>query len=1167
MEKITSKVVIEHVKKLLDESAKEITEAEKREQQKYAVLIQSRSDKQLLTRMLDESSQIRNNRKLSRRIKHLLGIYGIPGFFNWFDTLLIRAFASFGYLFDFVAIPIFKKKLRQDTAAVIIDEKPSVFFRHLRKRQQEKIGQNVNLLGEVVLGDSEAEARYQHYLEGLKNPQINYISIKISGIYAQINALNYEQNKRDLVEKIANIYRRAMEFPYVDEQGNSSPKFVNLDMEEYKDTHLTLDVFFEVLSMPEFKHYPAGIVIQAYLPDAWSFQSRLREFAHKRVADGGAPVKMRLVKGANLAMETVVSSLKGWTNPIYDNKIDVDANYLKILDRALEPANAACVHIGVASHNLFTLSYSYLLALKNDVLGYLSFEMLEGMANYLPRVMKSLNKQIILYTPVVSDENFLNAVSYLVRRLDENTGRDNFLSYSFNLTYGSDTWHFLQRQFEEAYSRKDDICIKPRRTQDRNEPVTFEGAETEFRNEPDTNFDLPQNRAWAMQIHNRWKKDKHFVPKQIPVQIGEKEIITEKTLRYYDHSQNNEVCVAETCLATTEHVEAMIQTSEKDASGWAKKSLDERTELLHRVAVNIANKRGDLIGCMSAVTGKTFFEGDVEVSEAVDFCRYYPLSLRAFYDLHTIELNPRGLILVIPPWNFPTAIPVGGVAAALAGGNRVILKPATVAYPVARMFVECFWDAGIPGDALQIVCTDGREPLKHLTTHPAVKQVIFTGGTDTALQLMQQNPTCPVSAETGGKNAMILTSACDRDHAILNILTSAFSNAGQKCSACSLLLLEKEIYDDPAFREKLKDAVLSLHAGQVWDHGNIVGPMVTNINDKLEKAFELEPGESWLVPPVFADELKYMLKPTVKWGVKPDSYTFNNELFAPLLAVVRMENLEEGIRLVNSTGYGLTSGLQSLDEEEHELWKQNIEAGNLYINRGITGAIVSRQPFGGMKLSAFGPGIKAGGPNYAVSFMQVNEKPELKAEVQELWIKELQSKQLINDEEAGRMQLFYQSCQLWWKQEFSLEKDIHQIHGEKNIFRYLPLKKMALRIYPADSFCDLVMVLKAAELAGTKIDLSSAVEDETITRLKTISGWSAFHKETDADFAGRMQVYERIRCVAKVLPEALLNKSAQTGMYIASQSPVAEARIEMLHYLKEQSVSYEYHRYGNIIED
>jgi len=1167
MEKITSQAVIEHVKKLLNESALEITEAEKKEQQKYAVLIQSRNDKQLLTRMLDESSQIRNNRKLSRRIKHLLKIYGIPGFFNSFDTMLIRAFASFGYLFDFVAIPIFKRKLRQDTSAVIINEKPSVFFSHLRKRQQERIGQNVNLLGEVVLGDSEAETRYKHYLEGLQNPQINYISIKISGIYAQINALNYEQNKLDLVEKISNIYRKAMEFSYTNEQGNQSPKFVNLDMEEYKDSHLTLDVFFEVLSNTEFKHYPAGIVLQAYLPDAWSFQTRLLEFAHRRLATGGAPIKMRLVKGANLAMETVVSSLKGWPNPIYDTKIDVDANYMKILDRALEPANAACVHVGVASHNLFTLSYSYLLALKNGVLANLSFEMLEGMANYLPRVMKSLNKQIILYTPVVSDENFLNAVSYLVRRLDENTGRDNFLSYSFNLTYGSETWHFLQSQFEEALSRKENVNIKPYRTQDRNEKVEFRGVTTEFSNEPDTNFDLPQNRIWAMQIHNRWKKDIHYVPNIIPVQIGEKEVYSKKTLRYYDHSQNNEVCVAEACLATTLDVELMIMTSEKDESGWAKKTLDERTELLHRVAINIVNKRGELIGCMSAVTGKTFFEGDVEVSEAVDFCRYYPLSLRSFYDLQNIKLQPCGLILVIPPWNFPTAIPVGGVAAALAGGNRVILKPATVAYPIARMFVECFWDAGIPKDALQLVCTDGREPLKYLTTHPAVKQVIFTGGTDTALKLMQQNPACPVSAETGGKNAIILTSACDRDHAILNVLTSAFSNAGQKCSACSLLLLEKEIFDDESFREKLKDAVLSLHAGQVWDHGNIVGPMVTNNNDKLEKALELEPGETWLVPPVITDELKYILKPAVKWGVKPGSYTFVTELFAPLLAVVRIENLEDGINMVNSTGYGLTSGLQSLDEEEHEIWKQKIEAGNLYINRGITGAIVGRQPFGGMKLSAFGPGIKAGGPNYAVSFIHVKEQNYHKAEVQELWIKELQSKQLISSSDAVRLQIFIQSCQHWWKHEFSVEKDIHQILGEKNIFRYLALKKMALRIYQGDSFCDLMMVLKAAELAGTQIDLSSEGEYEIISRLKTMSGWCSFHKETDAEFAERMHAYERIRCVTSDIPRELIEQSSRTGLYIASKKPVIEGRIEMLHYMKEQSVSYEYHRYGNIIED
>ncbi len=1169
MDKIAKQDVIELVKNLLTEAEQEITVTEKKEQKKYAELVQNSNDKALLSRMLDESSQIRNNRKLSQRMKYLLDFYGIPRFFNRFDTCLMWLFAKFGYLFSFIAMPVFKRKLRQDTAKVIINEKPTVFYSHLKSRKEEKIGQNVNILGEVVLGDKEADDRYLHYLEALENPQINYISIKISGIYAQINALNYEQNKRELVNRVSAIFRQAMNYLYTDEAGNKHPKFVNLDMEEYKDTHLTLDVFITTLSLPEFKNYEAGIVIQTYLPDAWDFQTRLLEFAHKRVIEGGAPLKVRLVKGANLAMETVISSLKGWDNPIYDNKVDVDANYLKVLDRALMPEHAVVMHIGVASHNLFTIAYAHLLSQRNGTEEYLSFEMLEGMANYLPRMLKSINKQIILYTPVVSDKNFLNAVSYLVRRLDENTGKDNFLSYSFNLQYGSPTWNFLRNQFETAFDRKNSVSIVPKRTQDRNIKLTNIPERTCFINEPDTNFDLLPNKTWAEGIWKKWKKSPTDLPYEIPVQMGTQFVKTNKKLPFPDHSQHDEVLVCEVNLADQTHVSEIITIAENDPAKWSDLPFAHIKTILNKTALNLANKRGDLIGCMAAITGKTFFEGDVEVSEAIDFCRYYPLSLEKFTALDTISISPKGVVLVIPPWNFPTAIPIGGVAAALSGGNRVILKPATVAFPIAWEFAQCFWEAGVPKEALQLVCADGREPVNYLTKHPAIKHIIFTGGTDTALKLMEMNPVCPISAETGGKNAMILTASCDRDHAIQNILTSAFSNAGQKCSACSLLILEKDIYQDKEFKEKLKDAVLSLHAGQVWDPGNIVGPMITNQHDKIRKAFQLEAGESWLVEPQFADEKQYILKPTVKWGVKPGAYAFETELFAPFLSVVCMDNLRDGIRIANKSEYGLTAGLQSLDEREHEIWKNNIEAGNLYINRGITGAIVSRQPFGGMKRSAFGAGIKAGGPNYVLSCVNVSEiLPASSSNCSAISEKGklLIENQILHKQEVSKWEEALKSFLYHWGNEFSKEKDIHNIHGEKNIFRYLPLKKMVFRIYEQDSLLDVLLVLQAASLVKTGLLISCDPSNNNLDKIRTISTGFELLLEDEQHFTDNISRYERIRTCSAAIPMALYKQAASTGVYIANARPVGEGRIELLHYLREQSISYEYHRYGNIIE-
>ncbi|WP_419034343.1 proline dehydrogenase family protein [Dysgonomonas gadei] len=1166
MEKITSTEVLEWAKQFLDKAEKELTPQEVKEQKKYASLIQTPANKTLLSKMLDESSQVRDNKKLAKRMKLLIEEYGVPDFFSPFDRFQLRLFTSIGYLFDGISIPLFKERLRKETDKIIISEERPALTGHLSGRWKSKIGQNVNLLGEVVLGDGEANHRYLHYLEALKEPDINYISIKLSGIYAQIHPLSYEQNKKELCKLVATIYQQAIDYPYTDQDGVTKPKFVNLDMEEYKDTELTLDVFEEVLSMPQFKNYSAGIVVQAYLPDAGLFQERLLKFARKRYAEGGAPLKMRLVKGANLQMESIISSLKGWTNPVLPTKVDVDANYMHILDIALQPENAEAMHVGVASHNFFSIAYAYLLSEKYRTSEYVTFEMLEGMANNLPRVMRNFGKQIILYTPVVKKEHFLNAVSYLVRRLDENTGKDNFLSYSFNLKLDSPQWNFLANQFAEAYNQKDSVQPKSFRSQNRKEkPVPVKDINV-FHNEPDTDLDLHENREWALESLRKWGtlvNDKNFI---VPVQIGDREEITAHKKKYYDRSRNDEVCFCEANLSSLEQIKEIIAIAGEDKPEWRKTSVNRRNEILHQVADNLSAKRGDLIGCMSAITGKTFMEGDVEVSEAIDFCRFYPITMKHFDELKTVENTPKGIILVIPPWNFPLAIPVGGVAAALAGGNTVILKPATVALPVAWEFAKCFWDAGVPKETLQVVCSADRSSLNYLTAHPSIKHVILTGGTDTAFRLLENSPKTPLSAETGGKNAIILTGNGDQDHAILNVVSSAFSNAGQKCSACSLLLLDKKTYNDENFKSKLRDAVTSMRTGSVWDTMNMVGPMITNDNDKLLHAIEnLEEGESWLVAPEFLDEKKYMLKPTVKWGVKPASFTFRNELFAPLLSVVCIDDLEQGIEFANSSEYGLTAGLQSLDEEEQLLWKNSIEAGNLYINRGITGAIVNRQPFGGMKRSAFGGGIKAGGPNYVSCFVEFAEN-----EVPVTSVKSQLSDLVDTDKDKNRLNYAAESYKNAWGTEFSLERDVNHIYGEENIFRYLPLKSIGLRVQENDDLCDILLILLAVTIAKTPVTVSISGSDSKLQAIEkaalTLLGIVIKMQDEDR-FVEEMENYERIRICSPAASDAIYLKAAKLGKHIANNKPLAEGRLEMLHYLKEQSIAYEYHRYGSIFGD
>ncbi|MCD7969023.1 MAG: bifunctional proline dehydrogenase/L-glutamate gamma-semialdehyde dehydrogenase [Alistipes sp.] len=1137
--KISVREVRDWVLELYRESERAITPAERREQHKYDTLIRHRQDKVFLSKMLDETSQIRDRRKLARRIKLLVERYGVPRFLNRRDRFLFDMYRAFGYHFDFIAIPIIKRRLRKETAAVIIDEARPNLTRHLASRFDQKIGQNVNLLGEVVLGNREADNRFNHYLEALESPDINYISVKISGIYAQTHALNYNESYPELVERISSLYRKAIENPYTDEYGNRRPKFINLDMEEYKDTHLTMRVFKTALSKPEFRDYTAGIVIQAYMPDAWDLQTELLEFARERVAGGGAPVNMRLVKGANLEMESVVSSLRGWPNPIFPVKTEVDANYLKILDRALLPENAKVVNVGVASHNFFTIGYAYLTGQRNGTSQYMTFEMLEGMANHIWRAQSALGNHVILYTPVVKDEHFLNAVSYLVRRLDENTGPDNFLSHSFDLRPDTQAWNFLEKQFEEACALKDSLRTGPFRMQDRTAPYIPVAPADMMANEPDTYFDLAANQKWAESIVDQWKKPDGHTPEVIPLQIGAGTVETDSRVDYRDRCQDDRVVVYQMCRADAQQVGEILEIADADPAGWRESTLDDRHRILYHTANNLARMRGDLIGCMCAVTGKTITEGDVEVSEAVDYARFYSTAMREFAQLQGVRYRPKGTVLVISPWNFPCAIPVGGITAALAGGNTVILKPATVAAPVAWMFAQAFWEAGVPPEALQVVITD-REALRVLNTSPVIKHTILTGGTDTARAIIKANPVTPLSAETGGKNAIILTASGDRDHAILNAVWSAFGNAGQKCSACSLLLVEASVYDDPVFKEKLADAATSLKTGSIWEIGNIVGPMITNENHKLLEAIStLEEGEEWLIPPRFLDEKRYILAPTIKWGVRPGSFSFRNELFGPMLSVVRIKDLKEGIRLVNSLDYGLTSGLQSLDEAEQQLWRDSIQAGNLYINRGITGAIVNRQPFGGMKLSAFGGGIKAGGPNYCATLVHFTDRKDTDTD----WRR--------NYSEA-------------WQNEFSVARDINNLYGEQNVFRYLPLKNMALRLFPEDSTEHALRVVEAARLCRTPLTVSIDPSDERAGELEG----TGVHvvSQTLEEFISTLPVYERIRTCSADIPRELYEAAGQHDLYIATAPPVCEGRVELIHYIKEQSITNEYHRYGSITE-
>lgn len=1145
-----------------------LTLQDKKEQIKYSEMIKHPEDKTYLMKLMDESTQISNKRKLVKRIKFLHHKYGMLHFLSPWERTLFNVFVWFGELAPGLSVPAFQSYLRSTTGKVIINEAPKKLHSHLKKRGGENIGQNVNLIGEVVLGEGEAMKRYEHYLESLEKPEISYMSIKVSGIYSQLHPLNYDHSKAVLIERLSALYRKAIAHPVKDLNGQLSPKFINMDMEEYKDVELTYEVFTETLAKEEFKSLYAGIVLQAYLPDSAKLQKKLVRWAQERVAKGGAPIKVRLVKGANLQMETVHSSLKHWEVPIFDSKVETDANYLRMIDYAFEPERMKAVHMGIASHNLFSIAYAQTLAKNKKVEKHVSFEMLEGMANNLVRAMHSFGFNIVLYTPVVTNANFLNAVSYLVRRLDENTGEENFIAHSFDLKVDNESWQFLLDQFNQALKLKDGLSEEPKRQQDRiNETYEAKATDAPYQGEADTDFDLAINYQWAKDIKADWQ----FTPKskaiEYPVQLGKKESVSHKWQSYNDNSQDGDIEVFRVGQARPEQVEEIIKTAEEDPSGWRSMTAEERHAIFAKVAKKMREQRGELIGVMSASTGKTMMEGDVEVSEAIDFVEYYPRTAKTFFEMKDVKMKGKGCILVIPPWNFPLAIPVGGVVAGLAAGNTVIIKPATVSAPVAFHFVKLMHEAGIPKEALQVVLPAERESLNYLTKHPAIKHIILTGGTETAYRILDNNPKVPLSAETGGKNAIIVTSSADKDIAIAEAVRSAFGNAGQKCSACSLLLLQSDIYDDPEFIGKLKDATESLNVGSPWDLSSEIGPMINADTDNtaLMHAIEnLEEGESWLIKPEALNKNRFLMKPGIKMGVKKDNYTFKTELFAPLLAVVRFDTLDEAIDMVNSTGYGLTSGLHSLDEREHLIWLDKIEAGNLYINRSITGAIVQRQPFGGMKESAFGNGIKAGGPNYVSCFMSAEEtsRKESIASLSGYDLSATLQTVITNHANVKELTAAVQSYKKAYDDVFSKMDDVSGIVGEDNQFRYIPALGLGLRVRKEDDLSDILMVAAAAEIVGAYLDVSICPK---FTELKTLQSIFPQAKVEEVDIAtSRAQKLKRLRLCGGSIDETYYTKVAAKGVYLAHHKPLQNGRLELLNYLQEQSITTVYHRYGNL---
>jgi RHH-type proline utilization regulon transcriptional repressor/proline dehydrogenase/delta 1-pyrroline-5-carboxylate dehydrogenase len=886
----------------------------------------------------------------------------------------------------------------------IAGRNPDDVMATLRKRHAQKIGFTVDLLGEGVVSEAQADeyaARYLDLLEKLaretkgwsdplgKNselfPVVN-LSIKISALYSQISPADPADAIAHLAPKLRPLLRRARELG----------AFINFDMESYAHKNITLELFKTIFTEEEFRDWPhAGIVIQAYLRDSEADLRNLIEWGRAR----STRFAVRLVKGAYWDYETTKSRQNGWDCPVYFQKPESDANF-EALTRVLFE-NESIVTAAFGSHNVRSIAQAQALA---DELGIdrsrFEFQLLYGMAVPIKRALVEMGYRVREYCPV---GELLPGMAYLVRRLLENTSNEGFLRAKFAENVpAEELLRDPQEIIESAQSasalvqgERIEVRSFTRRGQDartltlssplgrerRPESTVEEFPVGVYENSPLVNFAYKDSQdkmqSALCEVRKRFGE-------KYPLIIGGEKVWTDELTPSVNPSAPDEI-VGYGSEAGIPEAERAVKAAREAFGKWSRTPFEERARLLERAAGILERRRYELSAVEVFEVGKPWNEADADIREAIDFCRFYAQLMRRLGRPKLTQQVPgeesyhhywpRGVAFVIAPWNFPIAILCGMASAAVVTGNTVIMKPSEQSIVCGAMLMQVFEEAGVPPGVLNFLSGHGSVIGAHLVDHKDVDLIAFTGSRDVGLRIWQsagvtrpgQRELKHVICEMGGKNAMIVDADADLGEAIGYSIYSAFGYQGQKCSALSRLILLEENYD--RVMERLIPAAASLRVGNPEEPGIMVGPVIDEAAYRRILEY-IEIGKKEATLAFQAKEIPpqgYFIPPTIFTDVKPNMRIAREEIFGPVLSVLKVRDLDEALEVANGTDYALTGGFLSRSPDNIERVKARLEAGNVYINRSCTGAIVGRHPFGGFKMS--GSGTKAGGEDYLLNFL------------------------------------------------------------------------------------------------------------------------------------------------------------------------------------------------------
>jgi RHH-type transcriptional regulator, proline utilization regulon repressor / proline dehydrogenase / delta 1-pyrroline-5-carboxylate dehydrogenase len=839
----------------------------------------------------------------------------------------------------------------------------------IERLRKEKMTFTVDLLGEAVITELEAESYFNRYLELMEQlttaaqrwspvaaideadgealPKVQ-VSVKLTAFYSQFDPLDAEGSEAKVSDRIRHLLRRAQELGAA----------VHFDMEQYAYKPLTLAILQRILLEPEFRQRSdIGVTLQAYLRDSLADLQTLVAWAQQR----GTPVTVRLVKGAYWDQETIKAAQRDWPQPVYNDKAATDANFEAMTRLLLE--HHAHLYAAIGSHNVRSQAHAMAIAeaLKIPRRRF-ELQVLYGMADKLGKAMVDKGYRVRVYCPY---GELIPGMSYLIRRLLENTANSSFLRQNLE-----------ERPIEELVAAP----VAPVAESAAGARTAAPSASLAFHNCPDQDFAKAdqRDRAIAALAQVRQQIGRQYLP-----WINGNAVDTQERVPSVNPSNHQET-LGHVGLISVEQAEQAIQAAKAALPAWRKTPATERAEILRRAAALMQQRREELAAWICLEVGKPLNEVNGEVAEAIDFCTYYAAEMERLdrgvdYDYpgetNHYRYQARGIVVVIAPWNFPLAIPVGMTVAALVAGNCTLLKPAETSSIITAKFTEILVEAGIPAGVFQHVPGHGSSVGAYLVQHPDVHMITFTGSQEVGCKIYAEAATLKpgqkhlkrVVAEMGGKNAIIVDESADLDQAVQGVVQSAFGYSGQKCSACSRVIVLAPIY--ATFLRRLVAATESLNVGPADQLGSRIGPVI----DATAQARILEfiakgRQESEVAVELPAPAGGYFVGPVIFQDVKPTSELAQAEIFGPVLAVLRAESFAEALAIANGTAYALTGGLYSRTPSHIAQAEAEFEVGNLYINRGITGAIVQRQPFGGFKLS--GVGSKAGGPDYLLQFLE-----------------------------------------------------------------------------------------------------------------------------------------------------------------------------------------------------